>query len=193
MLRGRARRSMAAGISSRKLAKELLHKLAVLTSSIGARVPVAPTLLPQPSAWGFCHSIQRVRNLCAQSAWQLQRRGWDDVRRAFDDLRDGSSGQQRLSVRSTSEKAKPDADSIAIKMIKYASSCPNRGKLTQVVADYNILCNTIAKENIWEYSQGLILTLLGAFGEVSAVWNYARFSVTTAVRVLFFSVFSLFL
>lgn len=121
---------MAAAISSRKLTKELLHKLAVL-ASVSAPVHVAP-LSPQQSArsWrGSWHSVQRVRKLCAQSAWQLHRRGADDVRRAFVDLRDGSSGQQRWYVRSNSEKAKPDADSIATEMIYYAASCRNQGKL----------------------------------------------------------------
>ena len=122
--------AMAAVVFSRKIIKECFHRLAVL-SSLSAAVGVVPLRLQLIA--GSTESFQSVeiyvRKICAPSAWHLQRREAEDVRRGFVDLRDGISGQQRWYARSNSKKAKPDPDSIATEMIKYVASCRSQGKL----------------------------------------------------------------
>ncbi|KAG0627345.1 hypothetical protein M758_2G193400 [Ceratodon purpureus] len=106
-------------IFSRRMTKGCFRRVAVLSPLSDALVPQ----LSRGSAGAGYHSAEVVRSICAQSAWQLQRRGGEDVRRGFVDLRDWASAQQRWYARSNNEKAKPDPDTIATEMIKYAASC----------------------------------------------------------------------
>ncbi|XP_024400899.1 uncharacterized protein [Physcomitrium patens] len=109
---------MAAGSSSRRLTKECFHRLVGL-GSILAGVRVAPlSLQSSVKSAGLCHAAENVRKICPQSAWQVQRIEVD-----FVDPKVKHNGQQRWYARNDSEKAKPDADSIATEMIKYAASC----------------------------------------------------------------------
>ena len=117
--------AMAAAIASKRLTKGCFHRLAGL-SSISAALH-APPFPPQASvgSTGSYQPVENVRKICAQSVCY---RGLADARELFD----SKHGCRRWYAGSNSEKAKPDADLIATEMIKYATTCRNLGKLTNL-------------------------------------------------------------
>lgn len=108
-----------AALAFRRVNKKCFHRIAALRPIL---VPVYASLfLPQSRVGSYGHHIEDLRNVFTQSTCQ---RGFED---ALVDLKHGCSGQQRWYAGSnSSEKAKPDAESIATEMIKYAASSRNQ-------------------------------------------------------------------
>jgi hypothetical protein len=105
-------------MASKRLTKGFLQRLARLSSVSAAPLSAGGT--------GLCHPAENVCRSSGQSACQG---GLADARREVFDPDHGCGRQRRWFAGSNSETAKPDADSIATEMIKYAASGRNQGKL----------------------------------------------------------------